>query len=136
MRSSSFRRPTRARSGPSAQPSHHNLSRPANVPDAPIEVRMPKLADTLVEGTVARWYKRAGDNVQRGEPLAAIETDKVSTDLESPSSGTVLELLVAEGQVTAVENVIARIGSSALGEPSSVAASPAAPAASVKPTSL
>jgi len=73
-------------------------------------VRMPKLADTLVEGTLGRWLKRVGERVGRGEPLASIETDKVTTELTSPSAGTLLELLVEEGQTVPVETPIARIG--------------------------
>ncbi len=85
-------------------------------------VRMPKLADTLVEGTVARWLKQLGDSVAAGEPLAAIETDKVTTELTSPAAGSVLELLVAEGATVPVETAIARIG--AAGSPSTVTDAP------------
>lgn len=73
-------------------------------------VRMPKLADTLVEGTLGRWLKQVGEPVSQGEPLASIETDKVTTDLTSPAAGTLLEVLVQEGQTVAIETPIARIG--------------------------
>ena len=73
-------------------------------------VRMPKLADTLVEGTVGQWLKQVGDTIGQGEPLASIETDKVTTEITSPAAGTLLELLVPEGQTVPVETVIARIG--------------------------
>jgi pyruvate/2-oxoglutarate dehydrogenase complex dihydrolipoamide acyltransferase (E2) component len=73
-------------------------------------VRMPKLADTLVEGTLGQWLKGVGETVSRGEPLASIETDKVSTQLTSPADGTVLELLIPEGRTVAIETPIARIG--------------------------
>jgi pyruvate/2-oxoglutarate dehydrogenase complex dihydrolipoamide acyltransferase (E2) component len=76
-------------------------------------VRMPKLADTLVEGTLGRWLKRAGDNVAQGEALASIETDKVTTDLTAPATGTLLEILVDEGQTVPIETPIARIGEQA-----------------------
>jgi 2-oxoglutarate dehydrogenase E2 component (dihydrolipoamide succinyltransferase) len=72
-------------------------------------VRMPKLADTLVEGTLAQWLKRVGDEVRRGEPLASIETDKVTTELTSPAAGTLLEVLVGDGQTVPIETPIARI---------------------------
>ncbi len=74
-------------------------------------VRMPKLADTLVEGTVARWLKQPGDAVAAGEPLVQIETDKVSTELNAPASGVLLAQAVGEGQTVPIETVIARIGS-------------------------
>src|SRR5438105_12780514 len=73
-------------------------------------VRMPKLADTLVEGTVGQWLKQVGQTIDKGEPLASIETDKVTSELTSPFSGTLLEVLVAEGQTVPVETPIARIG--------------------------
>jgi pyruvate/2-oxoglutarate dehydrogenase complex dihydrolipoamide acyltransferase (E2) component len=91
---------------------------------------MPKLADTLVEGTLGQWLKDVGDSVSQGEPLASIETDKVTTELTSPAAGTLLEMLVAEGETVPVETPIARIG-----ELSSTTASPdAASAAAPTPT--
>ena len=74
-----------------------------------IEVLMPKLADTLVEGTLARWLKAAHDEVKAGEAIAEIETDKVTTELTAPSSGTLSELLVAEGQTVSVGTPLVRI---------------------------
>src|SRR5438067_9387930 len=73
-------------------------------------VRMPRLADTLVEGTLGHWLKQVGDDVGRGEPLASIETDKVTTEISSPKAGRLLEVLVGEGQTVAVDTPIARIG--------------------------
>ena len=75
-------------------------------------VRMPKLADTLVEGTLAHWLKEVGQSLAQGEPLASIETDKVTTELTSPADGTLVEVLVAPGTTVPVETPIARIGSS------------------------
>jgi pyruvate/2-oxoglutarate dehydrogenase complex dihydrolipoamide acyltransferase (E2) component len=80
---------------------------------AEVVVRMPKLADTLVEASVAQWLKRVGDAIRQGEALASIETDKVTTELTSPSDGTLLDLLVAEGQTVPIDTPIARIGSTA-----------------------
>jgi 2-oxoglutarate dehydrogenase E2 component (dihydrolipoamide succinyltransferase) len=77
-------------------------------------VRMPKLADTLVEGTLGQWLKQVGQTISQGEALASIETDKVTTELTSPFSGTLLEVLVAEGQTVPIETPIARIGQSPL----------------------
>jgi pyruvate/2-oxoglutarate dehydrogenase complex dihydrolipoamide acyltransferase (E2) component len=74
-------------------------------------IRMPKLADTLVEGTLGQWLKQPGDHVNSGEPLASIETDKVTTELTSPTAGTVLEFLVSAGQTVPIDTPIARIGS-------------------------
>src|SRR5262249_44353396 len=88
--------------------------------------RMPKLADTLVEGTLGRWLKQVGDAVSQGEALASIETDKVTTDVTSPSAGTLLEMLVAEGQTVPIETPIARIGE-ASSSPAPTTQPPAAP---------
>jgi len=73
------------------------------------EVLMPKLADTLVEGTLARWLKAAHEAVKTGEAIAEIETDKVTTELTAPSSGTLGELLVTEGQTVPVGTPLVRI---------------------------
>ena len=75
-----------------------------------MDVELPKLADTLVEGTVTRWLKRQGEHVTRGEPLVEIETDKVNSELEAPIDGILTEILAAEGQTVPVGQVIARIG--------------------------
>ena len=74
-----------------------------------MDVELPKLADTLVEGTVTRWLKHAGDRVRQGEPLVEVETDKVNTELEAPADGVLSELLAAEGETVPVGQVIARI---------------------------
>jgi 2-oxoisovalerate dehydrogenase E2 component (dihydrolipoyl transacylase) len=73
------------------------------------EVLMPKLADTLVEGTLARWLKAAHDTVQTGDAIAEIETDKVTTELTAPASGTLGDLLIAEGQTVPVGTPLVRI---------------------------
>lgn len=75
----------------------------------PTDVLMPKLADTLVEGTVARWLKKANETVQAGEPIAEIETDKVTTELTAPVAGTLSELLVAEGETVPIGTALTRI---------------------------
>jgi pyruvate/2-oxoglutarate dehydrogenase complex dihydrolipoamide acyltransferase (E2) component len=71
-------------------------------------VEFPKLADTLVDGVVSAWYKRPGDRVRKGEPLFAVETDKVNTDVESPHDGVLAEILVPEGERADVGQVLAR----------------------------
>lgn len=73
------------------------------------EFRLPKLADTLVEGTVTRWLKREGEHVDAGEPLVEVETDKVNTELEAPFSGVLTEILADEGATVPVDEVLAQI---------------------------
>jgi pyruvate/2-oxoglutarate dehydrogenase complex dihydrolipoamide acyltransferase (E2) component len=75
----------------------------------PTDVLMPKLADTLVEGTLARWLKAAQESVQAGEAIAEIETDKVTTELIAPSSGTLSALLVKEGETVPIGTPLVRI---------------------------
>ena len=70
---------------------------------------MPRLSDSMEEGTILRWLKAAGDVVARGEPLAEIETDKATMTYEADAAG-VLEILVAEGETLPIGSVIARIG--------------------------
>ena len=77
-----------------------------------MNVEFPKLADTLVDGTVSAWYKRPGDRVKRGEPLFAVETDKVNTDVESPHEGVLAEIFVAAGERAEVGQVLARFAES------------------------
>ena len=74
-----------------------------------VDFQLPRLADALVESTVSRWLKKAGDRVEKGEPLVEIETDKVNAELESPVDGVLLEIVVPEGQTAAVGAVIARL---------------------------
>ena len=72
-----------------------------------IEVTMPNLGYDMEEGKVQSWLKAIGDRVERGEPIAEIETDKTTVEMESLAAGTVAELVVAEGDVAAVGAVIA-----------------------------
>jgi 2-oxoglutarate dehydrogenase E2 component (dihydrolipoamide succinyltransferase) len=73
------------------------------------DVILPRLADTLVEGTVTRWLKRRGERVARGEPLVEVETDKVNSELESPYEGVLADIVAPEGATVPVGEVIARI---------------------------
>ena len=74
-----------------------------------MDFQLPRLADSLVESTVSRWLKKAGDEVHKGEPLVEIETDKVNAELESPIDGVLSEIVVPEGKTAAVGAVIARL---------------------------
>ncbi|HSQ00329.1 MAG TPA: biotin/lipoyl-containing protein, partial [Candidatus Dormibacteraeota bacterium] len=73
----------------------------------PIDVRMPKLSDTMESGVIIRWMKAPGDAVTKGDPLAEVETDKADVELEASESGVLKEITVAEGQSAAVGAVIA-----------------------------
>ena len=74
------------------------------------EIQMPKLSDTMTEGTLVVWKKKKGDNVSAGEVLAEIETDKATMEWESPEDGTLAEIYVEEGGKVNVGDKIAFIG--------------------------
>src|ERR1700716_978591 len=74
-----------------------------------IDVVMPQMGESLTEGTVVRWMKKAGDRVDRDEPLFEISTDKVDTDVPSPAAGILKAILVADGQTVAVGSPLAVI---------------------------
>ena len=71
---------------------------------------MPRLSDSMEEGTILKWLVSEGDDVKRGQPIAEIETDKANMTYESDTDGTVSELVASEGDTLAVGEVIARIG--------------------------
>lgn len=72
-----------------------------------VEFGLPLLGHTMEEAVIVRWDKEPGDHVGQGEPLAEVETDKVTVPLESPVTGTLVERLAEEGQTCAVGEVIA-----------------------------
>jgi len=75
-----------------------------------IEVEMPQMGESVMEGTVIEWAKKVGDKVEVDETLLEIATDKVDTEVPSPESGTLLEILVEEGDTVEVGQTIAIIG--------------------------
>ena len=74
-----------------------------------LSVTMPKLGESVVEGTLVRWLKKEGEAVKKYEPLAEVVTDKVNSEIPSPAEGTLARLSVAEGQTVAVGVEIAQI---------------------------
>src|SRR3954470_7318375 len=74
------------------------------------EVTMPRLSDTMTEGTIAKWLKHPGDEVKKGEILLEIETDKATMELEAYESGVVEKVLVDEGQTVPIGQPIMLIG--------------------------
>ena len=73
-------------------------------------INMPRLSDTMEEGTVATWLKKVGDKVEEGDILAEIETDKATMEFESFNEGTLLHIGVQEGDTAAVDTLLAIIG--------------------------
>ena len=77
------------------------------------EVTMPRLSDTMQEGTIAHWLKKPGDEIKKGDILAEIETDKATMDLEAYEAGTLQQILVQEGETVPIGQPVALIGSGA-----------------------
>ncbi|NTW97012.1 MAG: 2-oxo acid dehydrogenase subunit E2 [Oscillochloris sp.] len=74
------------------------------------EIKMPQLGESVTQGSVGRWLKQPGEHVQKYEPLLEVVTDKVDTEVPAPVSGTLLEVLVGEGETVPVGTLLARIG--------------------------
>jgi len=95
-------------------------------------VKMPQLGESVVEGTVARWLKALGDRVDKFEPLLEISTDKIDTEVPSPATGILLEIIAPEGKTVSVGSVLAQIGEA--GEQTSTISSALTP--QTKPTMI
>lgn len=89
------------------------------------EIRVPELAESITEGTIARWLKQPGDTVEKGEFIVELETDKVNVEVISEEAGVVQEILAAEGDTVEVGQVIATVGAGS--------GAPAAPAPAAEP---
>jgi 2-oxoglutarate dehydrogenase E2 component (dihydrolipoamide succinyltransferase) len=97
-----------------------------------VDVVMPQMGVSVSEGTISRWAKQVGDRIEADETIVEISTDKVDTEVPSPASGTVVALLVPEGETVPVGTAIARIDTGG-GEAPAAAPAPDAPAAAVEP---
>ena len=105
-----------------------------------VDVIMPQMGESIFEGTITKWLKKAGDKIERDEPLFEISTDKVDAEIPSPSAGVLKEIKVGEGQTVPIQTVVAVIEASdgaassapAPAPAKSEAAKPAAPPAAAK----
>jgi len=98
----------------------------------PTDVVMPQMGESIFEGTITKWLKKAGDKVQRDEPLFEISTDKVDAEIPAPASGILQEIKVSEGNTVQVNTVVGVIGDGC-GTSASVPSRTAAPAPSPTP---
>ncbi|MFD3421895.1 2-oxoglutarate dehydrogenase, E2 component, dihydrolipoamide succinyltransferase [Streptomyces decoyicus] len=94
------------------------------------DVVLPALGESVTEGTVTRWLKEVGEEVQADEPLLEVSTDKVDTEIPAPASGTLLEIVVGEDETAEVGAKLAVIGAASQG---AAAPAPAAPAPAAAP---
>jgi pyruvate dehydrogenase E2 component (dihydrolipoamide acetyltransferase) len=94
--------------------------------DTAVDVVMPQMGVSVSEGTITKWLKSEGDQVEADEPLLEISTDKVDTEVPSPASGTLTQIVVQEGETVEVGTKLAQIGGapSADGQPAQEAAPP------------
>ena len=101
-----------------------------------IDVEMPQMGESIIEGTLTKWLKKPGDKVERDEPLFEISTDKVDTEIPSPAAGTLAEILVEEGKTVGINTIVGRIsdGASAPAAQPPAAAAAAPPVAAPAPT--
>ena len=94
-----------------------------------VDVIMPQMGESIFEGTITKWLKKAGDKIERDEPLFEISTDKVDAEIPSPSAGVLKEIKVGEGQTVPIQTVVAVIEASDGASSSAPAAAPAKQAA-------
>jgi pyruvate dehydrogenase E2 component (dihydrolipoamide acetyltransferase) len=94
----------------SPEASEKEQSKSVSLPKGVVVVTMPRLSDTMTDGTVATWLKKVGDKIAEGDILAEIETDKATMEFESFNAGTLLFIGVQEGQTAPVDSVLAIIG--------------------------
>jgi pyruvate dehydrogenase E2 component (dihydrolipoamide acetyltransferase) len=101
----------------------------------PVNIEMPKLSDTMTEGTLIKWHKKVGDSVEIGDILAEIETDKATMEMEAFDDGTITEILIQEGERAPIGGILAILdGDSDSAAPQTLASAPASAAATPVPT--
>ena len=96
----------------------------------PVNIEMPKLSDTMTEGTLVKWHKKVGDQVEIGDIVAEVETDKATMEMEAFDEGVITDILIQEGEKALVGSTLA-----VLGGDDGMAAPPPLPAASLAPVS-
>src|SRR5665213_3034736 len=117
---------------------YFRLSRPSDdagkkLVKAMIEIKMPRLSDTMEEGAIASWHKHPGDRVEIGDVLVEIETDKATMDYEAYEAGTLSEILVAEGATVTIGTPIAVLDNGKASSPVSSSSSAVATSTATPP---
>ncbi len=106
----------------------------AVIPEGVEVITMPRLSDTMEEGTVATWLKKEGDSIKEGDILAEIETDKATMEFESFYTGTLLKIGIQEGETALVDALLAIVGPSGTDVSGITEVTKAAPATSICPS--
>ena len=99
------------------------------------DIVMPRLSDSMEEGTILRWMKSVGDEVALGDELVEIETDKANMVYEADAAGTLIEIVAQEGDTLPIGEVIARVGEAGEAPTAGAANGEPAPARSAVPAS-
>jgi len=84
---------------------NENINQPSKI----IEIAMPKMGESVMEGTIIKWHKKVGDKVKKDETIFEISTDKVDTEIPSPEEGTLIEILVGEQETVEVGTIVAKL---------------------------
>lgn len=92
-----------------SQISNSGTSSTQNVKENLIEIAMPKMGESVMEGTIIKWHKKVGDLVKKDETIFEISTDKVDTEIPSPETGTIAEILVGEQETVEVGTIVAKL---------------------------
>jgi 2-oxoglutarate dehydrogenase E2 component (dihydrolipoamide succinyltransferase) len=100
-----------------------------------IEIRVPALGESVSEATIGRWFKKTGDDVKADEPLVELETDKVTLEVNAPSSGVLAEIAAKDGETVGVGALLGQISASGAAASKSEAKATPAPAPTAAPTS-
>src|ERR1035438_2518175 len=82
----------------------------------PTDVIMPQMGESIFEGTITKWLKKACDSVEKDEPLFEISTDKVDAEIPSPVAGVLSEIKVPEGTTVQINTVVAVVGGAAVAQ--------------------
>ncbi|MEY3894944.1 MAG: hypothetical protein RLZZ214_463 [Verrucomicrobiota bacterium] len=102
-----------------------------------VNIEMPKLSDTMTEGTLVKWHKQVGDSVEIGDILADIETDKATMEMEAFDDGVITQILIQEGQSAPIGSVLAVLDGDSSGTvPQAEATTSEAPAPAATPAAL
>ncbi len=78
-----------------------------------VEIEMPKMGESVMEGTIIKWYKKVGEKINKDETIFEISTDKVDTEIPSPVEGTLAEVLIGEQETVSVGTIVAKISTGA-----------------------
>ncbi len=130
--SSSSANPQSAIRNPQSENPKSKIQNPKSESATPIV--MPQMGESITEGTVSKWLKAVGDNIEKDEPLLEISTDKVDAEVPSPAAGKLLEIKVGEGETVEVGAVLALVGAEGgVGVPSPKSQVPSAAPETAKP---